>query len=153
MFDPENPCWNTNSDLKICRADMVLDWEQSVQVCEASCLRAGLISTSVGSVNTIVYLLHNFSSNDGQTFRAPAILCPAWILPVIQPISEYTLSDCDHPGPWQMAGILNCPCHVDRAHCPGTSGESDSVLMHHCDAGPSNNRRGLWAYTPVPPTD
>ena len=44
------------------RADMVLDWELSVQVCEASCLRAGLImiSTSVGSVNTIVYLLHNF---------------------------------------------------------------------------------------------
>ena len=60
MFDPENLCWNTNSDLKICRADMVLDWEQSVQVCEASCLRAGLISTSVGSVNTIVYVLHNF---------------------------------------------------------------------------------------------
>ena len=62
MFDPDNLCWNTNSDLKICRADMVLDWELSVQVCEASCLRAGLImiSTSVGSVNTIVYLFHNF---------------------------------------------------------------------------------------------
>ena len=64
---------------------------------------------------------------------------------MIQPISEYTLSDCDHPGPWQMAGILNCPWRVNRA--------PDSVLMHHCDAGPSNNRRGLWDYTPVPATD
>ena len=41
MFDPDNLCWNTNSDLKICRADMVLDWELSVQVCQASLMSQG----------------------------------------------------------------------------------------------------------------